>query len=158
MARQIRSSAFGKYTIHIDFETLSWKSVDFDKTKNIYIEGDNLDALKLLRETYLNSVDFIYIDPPYNTGNDFIYDDRYEMCQPDYVQNNSEYDNYGNRMITNSDTNGKYHTSWLNMLYPRLILAKDFLSQSGVIFISIDDNEQSNLKKMCDEIFGEKIL
>ena len=132
------------------------KSVDFDKTKNIYIEGDNLDALKLLRETYLNSVDFIYIDPPYNTGNDFIYDDKYEMCQPDYVQNNSEYDNYGNRMITNSDTNGKYHTSWLNMLYPRLILAKDFLSQSGVIFISIDDNEQSNLKKMCDEIFGEK--
>ena len=132
------------------------KSVNFDKTKNIYIEGDNLDALKLLRETYLSSVDFIYIDPPYNTGNDFIYDDRYEMCQPDYVQSSSEYDRYGNRMITNSDTNGKYHTSWLNMLYPRLILAKDFLSQSGVIFISIDDNEQSNLKKMCDEIFGEK--
>ena len=132
------------------------ESSEFVKTKNIYIEGDNLEALKLLRETYLGKVKMIYIDPPYNTGNDFLYDDKFESTEEEYSQISGDYDDYGHRMVINSGSNGKYHTDWLNMIYPRLILAKDLLSEDGVIFISIDDNEQANLKKMCDEIFGER--
>ena len=123
-------------------------------SENIYIEGDNLDALKILRETYLGKVKMIYIDPPYNTGNDFIYEDDFSKNTADYADNSGQTDAEGNRLIQNSESNGRYHTDWLNMLYPRLKLAKDFLSKNGVIFISIDDHEQENLKKICDEIFG----
>ncbi|QHK17035.1 site-specific DNA-methyltransferase [Methanomassiliicoccaceae archaeon DOK] len=128
----------------------------FADTRNIYIEGDNLDALKLLRETYLGKVKMIYIDPPYNTGNDFLYDDKFESTEEEYSQISGDYDDSGRRMVINSGSNGKYHTDWLNMIYPRLILAKDFLTDDGAIFISIDDNEQANLKRVCDEIFGER--
>lgn len=138
------------------------KSVGRDGTpggtdsENIYIEGDNLDALKLLRETYLGKVKMIYIDPPYNTGSDFIYEDDFSQSTTDYVSNSGQTDNEGNRLVQNNENNGRFHTDWLNMLYPRLKLAKDFLSEDGVIFISIDDGEQENLKKICDEIFGAK--
>ena len=132
------------------------KSVDFDKTQNLYIEGDNLDVLKLLRETYLGKVKMIYIDPPYNTGNDFVYEDDFSQNTNDYVQNSGQVDELGNRLVPNNESNGRFHTDWLNMMYPRLKVARDLLSDDGVIFISIDDNEQSNLKKICDEIFGEK--
>ena len=131
------------------------KSVDFDNTENLYIEGDNLDVLKLLRETYLGKVKMIYIDPPYNTGNDFVYEDDFAMSADDYAEISGQYDEQGNRLVINNDSNGRFHTDWLNMIYPRLKVAKDLLSDDGVIFISIDDNEQGNLKKMCDEIFGE---
>lgn len=136
------------------------KSVGRDGTpggtdsENIYIEGDNLDALKLLQETYLGKVKMIYIDPPYNTGNDFIYDDDFSQRAADYADNSGQTDEDGNRLVQNSENNGRFHTDWLNMLYPRLKIAKDFLSEDGVIFISIDDNEQDNLKKICNEIFG----
>nr|WP_304099017.1 site-specific DNA-methyltransferase [Mitsuokella multacida] len=137
------------------------KSVSRDGTpgggidsENIYIEGDNLDALKLLRETYLGKVKMIYIDPPYNTGNDFIYEDNFSQSVADYVNTSGQIDENGNKLIQNSENNGRYHTDWLNMLYPRLRLAKDLLSSDGVIFISIDDHEQENLKKICNEIFG----
>lgn len=131
-------------------------SVDFENTRNIYIEGNNTDALILLRETYLGKVDMIYIDPPYNTKNDFIYSDDYST--PDSVdkKESGDYDDFGNRLTLNDGSDGKLHTKWLNMMYPNLLLARDFLSDTGVIFISIDDNEQANLKRMCDEIFGEK--
>ena len=129
---------------------------EFANTRNIYIEGDNLDALKLLRETYLGKVKMIYIDPPYNTGNDFLYDDKFESTEEEYSQISGDYDDSGRRMVINSGSKGKYHTDWLNMIYPRLILAKDFLTEDGAIFISIDDNEQANLKRVCDEIFGER--
>lgn len=137
------------------------KSVGRDGTpgavdsENIYIEGDNLDALKLLQETYLGKVKMIYIDPPYNTGHDFIYEDDFSKNANEYSQNSGQTDEDGNRLVQNSESNGRFHTDWLNMLYPRLKIAKDMLSTDGVIFISIDDNEQANLKKICDEIFGE---
>ena len=130
------------------------ESVNFDSTENLYIEGDNLDVLKLLQETYLGKVKMIYIDPPYNTGNDFVYEDDFAQSTGDYLEQSGQYDEAGNRLFRNLDTNGRFHTDWLNMMYPRLKVAKDLLSDDGVIFISIDDNEQDNLKKMCDEIFG----
>ena len=131
------------------------ESVDFDNTQNLYIEGDNLDVLKLLRETYLGKVKMIYIDPPYNTGNDFVYEDNFAQSIDDYKENSGQYDEQGNRLFQNTESNGRFHTDWLNMIYPRLKVARDLLSEDGVIFISIDDNEQANLKKICDEIFGE---
>ena len=130
------------------------ESVDFDNTENLYIEGDNLEVLKLLHETYLGKVKMIYIDPPYNTGNDFVYEDVFTQSMDEYRENSGQFDDYGNRLVKNMDSNGRYHTDWLNMIYPRLKLAKDLLTDDGVIFISIDDNEQENLKKCCDEIFG----
>jgi adenine-specific DNA-methyltransferase len=123
-------------------------------TESIYIEGDNLDALKLLQETYLGKVKMIYIDPPYNTGNDFIYEDNFSQGADDYLGNSGQFDEEGNQLVQNTESNGRFHTDWLNMLYPRLRLAKDLLTDDGVIFISIDDNEQENLKKICDELFG----
>lgn len=130
------------------------ESVDFDNTENLYIEGDNLDALKLLQETYLGKVKMIYIDPPYNTGNDFIYEDDFAQDADEYLANSGQYDENGNRLVQNTESNGRFHTDWLNMIYPRLKLAKDLLSDDGVIFISIDDNEVENLKKICNELFG----
>lgn len=131
------------------------ESVDFDNTRNIYIEGDNLDALKCLKETYLRKVKMIYIDPPYNTGNDFVYEDDFAMTRAEYAAVNGERDEEGNRLVLNSESNGRFHTDWLNMIYPRLKVARDLLTDDGVIFISIDDNEVENLRKVCDEIFGE---
>lgn len=131
------------------------ESVDFDNTENLYIEGDNLDVLKLLREDYLGKVKMIYIDPPYNTGNDFIYEDNFVNSVDDYIQNSGQVDDEGNRLAANTESNGRFHTDWLNMIYPRLKVARDLLSEDGVIFISIDDNELENLKKICNEIFGE---
>ena len=130
------------------------ESVDFDTTENLYIEGDNLEVLKLLQETYLGKVKMIYIDPPYNTGNDFVYEDDFAQSMDEYLANSGQYDEDGNRMVQNTESNGRFHTDWLNMIYPRLKLAKDLLTDDGVIFISIDDNEQENLKKCCDEVFG----
>jgi adenine-specific DNA-methyltransferase len=123
-------------------------------SENLYIEGDNLEVLKLLQETYLGKIKLIYIDPPYNTGNDFVYEDDFAQNTDDYMENSGQYDEEGNRMVTNTESNGRFHTDWLNMMYPRLKLAKDLLADDGVIFISIDDNEQENLKKCCDEVFG----
>lgn len=123
-------------------------------SQNLYIEGDNLDVLKLLRETYLNKIKMIYIDPPYNTGNDFVYNDDFATSADEYLQNSKSYDDDGNRMVQNLESNGRFHSDWLSMMYPRLKLARDLLTDDGVIFISIDDNEQANLKKICDEIFG----
>jgi len=131
------------------------ESVDFDNTQNLYIEGDNLQVLKLLRENYLGKVKMIYIDPPYNTGNDFVYNDDFSQSAGEYIHNSGQEDEEGNRLVTNSESNGRFHTDWLNMIYPRLKVAKDLLSEDGVIFISIDDNEVENLKKICDEVFGE---
>ena len=136
------------------------KSVGRDGTpggadsENIYIEGDNLDVLKLLQETYLGKVKMIYIDPPYNTGSDFIYEDDFSQKAEDYADNSGQTDEEGNRLVQNSESNGRFHTDWLNMMYPRLKIAKDLLTDDGVIFISIDDNEQENLKKICDGIWG----
>lgn len=130
------------------------ESVDFDNTENLYIEGDNLEVLKLLHETYLGKVKMIYIDPPYNTGNDFVYEDDFTQSMDEYRENSGQFDDDGNRLVKNMDSNGRFHTDWLNMIYPRIKLAKDLLTDDGVIFISIDDNEQENLKKCCDEIFG----
>ena len=124
-------------------------------SENLYIEGDNLEVLKLLQETYLGKVKMIYIDPPYNTGNDFVYEDDFAQSTGEYMENSGQYDEAGNRMVTNTESNGRFHTDWLNMIYPRLRLAKDLLTDDGVIFISIDDNEVRNLKNICDEIFGE---
>lgn len=130
-------------------------SVDFDTTENLYIEGDNLEVLKLLQETYLGKIKMIYIDPPYNTGNDFVYADDFSQSTEEYLENSGQFDDEGNRLVKNLDNNGRFHTDWLNMLYPRLKLAKDLLAEDGVIFISIDDNEVENLKKMCSEVFGQ---
>lgn len=132
------------------------ESVNFDNTENLYIEGDNLEVLKLLQETYLGKVKMIYIDPPYNTGNDFVYEDDFKQSADEYIDNSGQLDEEGNRLVANTESNGRFHTDWLNMIYPRLKLAKDLLSEDGVIFISIDDNEVDNLKKICDEIFGEE--
>ena len=129
-------------------------SVDFDNTQNLYIEGDNLDVLKCLKETYLHKVKMIYIDPPYNTGNDFVYEDDFAQSSEEYLANSEQFDEQGNRMFTNAESNGRFHTDWLNMIYPRLKVARDLLTDDGVIFISIDDNEEKNLRNICDEIFG----
>ena len=130
------------------------ESVDFDNTQNLYIEGDNLQVLKLLRENYLGKVKMIYIDPPYNTGNDFVYNDDFSQSAGEYVHNSGQEDEEGYQMVTNTESNGRFHTDWLNMIYPRLKVAKDLLSDDGVILISIDDNEVDNLRKICDEVFG----
>ncbi len=130
------------------------ESVDFDNTENLYIEGDNLEVLKLLRENYLGRVKMIYIDPPYNTGNDFVYNDDFNQESSFYIYNSGQYDEIGNRLVQNTENNGRFHTDWLNMIYPRVKVAKDLLSEDGVIFIHIDDNEVDNLKRICVEIFG----
>jgi len=130
------------------------ESVDFDNTQNLYIEGDNLEVLKLLRENYLGKVKMIYIDPPYNTGNDFVYNDDFAQSAGEYVHNSGQEDEEGNRLVTNTESNGRFHTDWLNMIYPRLKVAKDLLSEDGVIFISIGEAELDNMTKMADEIFG----
>jgi len=130
-------------------------SVDFDNTQNLYIEGDNLQVLKLLRENYLGKVKMIYIDPPYNTGNDFVYNDDFSLSAGEYMHNSGQEDEEGNRLVVNTESNGRFHTDWLNMIYPRLKVAKDLLSEDGVIFISIDDCELKNLENVCNEIFGE---
>lgn len=132
------------------------ESVDFDNTKNLYIEGDNLDVLKLLQETYLGKIKMIYIDPPYNTGNDFIYNDDFAESADEYLDRSGQFDEDGNRLVQNTESNGRFHTDWLNMMYARLKIAKDLLSDDGSIFVSIDYNEVSNLKKIMDEIFGEE--
>ena len=124
-------------------------------SENLYIEGDNLEVLKLLQETYLGKVKMIYIDPPYNTGNDFVYEDDFAQRTEDYMGNSGQYDEEGNRLVTNTESNGRFHTDWLNMIYPRLRLAKDLLADDGAVFISLDDNEIKNLLKICDEVFGE---
>lgn len=126
------------------------ESVDFDNTENLYIEGDNLEVLKLLQETYLGKIKMIYIDPPYNTGHDFVYEDDFAMNVNDFLLINGEYDEVGNRLFANSESSGRFHTDWLNMIYPRLKIAKDLLTSDGAIFISIDDNELENLTKICN--------
>lgn len=131
------------------------ESVNFDNTQNLYIEGDNLEVLKLLQETYLGKIKMIYIDPPYNTGNDFVYEDDFAQSADEYMANSGQTDEEGNRLVANTESNGRFHTDWLNMMYPRLKLARDLLTDDGVIFISIDDNEVDNLKKVCNEVFGE---
>lgn len=132
------------------------ESVNFDTTQNLYIEGDNLDVLKCLKETYLHKVKMIYIDPPYNTGNDFVYEDDFAESAAEYLANSGQFDEQGNRLVTNTESNGRFHTDWLNMIYPRLKVARDLLTEDGVIFISIDDNEAKNLKNITDEVFGER--
>ena len=130
------------------------ESVDFDNTENLYIEGDNLEVLKLLQETYLGKIKMIYIDPPYNTGNDFVYEDDFAQSAEEYLASSGQFDEDGNRMVQNTESNGRFHTDWLNMIYPRLRLAKDLLTDDGIVFISINDCENTNLEKICDEIFG----
>lgn len=130
------------------------ESVDYDTTQNLFIEGDNLDALKLLQETYLGKVKMIYIDPPYNTGNDFIYEDDFAENSEEFLQRSNQKDAEGNRLVANTEANGRFHSDWLSMIYPRLKLARNLLKDDGVIFISIDDGEVHNLRKVCDEVFG----
>jgi len=130
------------------------ESVDFENTKNLYIEGDNFEVLKILQESYLGKVKMIYIDPPYNTGNDFIYKDDFKVSNTEYDENIGAVDEEGDKLFKNTDSNGRFHSDWLSMMYERLVVARDLLTDDGVIFISIDDNEQANLKKVCDEIFG----
>ena len=137
----------------LTLRSLKDKSFNFDSAKNVYIEGDNLDALKILQESYLNKIDCIYIDPPYNTGSDLIYNDKF--INENELIDSGQIDEYGNRLITNNSSNGRFHSDWLSMMYPRLKLARNLLTEDGIIFISIDENEHSNLKKICDEIFGE---
>lgn len=130
-------------------------SVDFDNTENLYIEGDNLEVLKLLQESYFGKIKMIYIDPPYNTGNDFVYKDNFATDRETELFESGQIDEYGKRMVANPETSGRYHSDWLTMMYPRLKLARNLLTDEGVIFISIDDNEVHNLRKVCDEVFGE---
>ncbi|WGL65042.1 site-specific DNA-methyltransferase [Pseudomonas sp. CW003PS] len=132
------------------------ESVSFNSTRNIFVEGDNADALKLLLETYLGSVKLIYIDPPYNTGNDFVYDDRFTQGSQRYLEDSLQHDLEGNRLVANTTANGRFHSDWLSMIYPRLRLAKNLLCEDGVIAISIDDEEVSNLRNVCDEVFGRE--
>ncbi len=132
------------------------ESVNWDTTENLYIEGDNLEVLKLLQESYLGKVKMIYIDPPYNTGNDFIYRDDFAMSSDEYAEESGQLDDEGNRLFKNTDSNGRFHSDWCSMIYSRLMLARNLLSDDGVVFISIDDHEQDNLKKLCNEIFGEE--
>lgn len=151
-----KSSLLANESVNKTLRPIRDESVDFDATENIYIEGDNLDALKLLQETYLDKIKLIYLDPPYNTGNDFIYNDEYEEDLAVFVGTTGQKDEEGNRMVHNTETNGRFHTDWLNMMYPRLKIARTLLSNDGAIFISIDDNESTNLVKVMDEIFGER--
>ena len=130
------------------------ESVDFDATENLFIEGDNLDALKLLQETYLGKVKMIYIDPPYNTGKDFIYADNFAESTDEYLQGSGQKDDDGNRLVSNTDSNGRFHSDWLSMMFPRLKLARILLKDDGIVFISIDENEVHNLRKLCDDVFG----
>ena len=132
------------------------ESVNWDTTENLYIEGDNLEVLKLLQESYLNKIKMIYIDPPYNTGNDFIYNDDFKISSEEYADETGEVDEEGNRMFKNTNSNGRFHSDWCSMMYSRLLLARNLLSENGVIFISINDNEQENLKEICNEIFGKQ--
>jgi adenine-specific DNA-methyltransferase len=132
------------------------ESVDFDTTQNLFIEGDNLDALKLLQETYLNKVKLVYIDPPYNTGNDFIYEDDFAEDSETYFVRSNQKDDRGNRMIANTESNGRIHSDWMSMIFPRLKLARNLLRDDGVLLVSIDDNEVANLRKICDEVFGDE--
>lgn len=131
------------------------ESVDFDNTENLYIEGDNLEVLKLLQETYLGKIKMIYIDPPYNTGNDFVYEDDFAQSTDEYLANSGQFDEDGNRLVKNLDSNGRFHTDWLNMIYPRLKIAKDLLTETGCILISINDKEYENIHKVLTEIFGQ---
>lgn len=162
MAGQEKSDVGGKCAHHGNLRPVVTDSVGKDGTpggfdsENLYIEGDNLEVLKLLQETYLGKVKMIYIDPPYNTGNDFVYEDDFAQSAADYMDNSGQYDEEGNRMVTNTESNGRFHTDWLNMIYPRLKLAKDLLAEDGVIFISIDDNEIENSLKVCSEVFGKE--
>ncbi|MES9874466.1 MAG: site-specific DNA-methyltransferase, partial [Candidatus Sedimenticola sp. 6PFRAG7] len=130
------------------------ESVDFDTTQNLFIEGDNLEALKLLQETYLGKIKLIYIDPPYNTGSDFIYEDDFTESTYEYLISSSQQDDIGNKLVANKESNGRFHSNWLSMMYSRLRLSRNLLAENGVIFISIDEHEADNLKKACDEIFG----
>lgn len=132
------------------------ESVDWDKTQNLFIEGDNLEVLKLLQKSYHRQIKMIYIDPPYNTGNDFVYEDDFKDGVKNYLAVTGQLNDEGKKKGTNSSAAGRYHTNWLNMMYPRLKLARNLLRDDGVIFISIDDNEQPNLRKLCDEVFGEE--
>lgn len=131
-------------------------SVDWDNTQNVYIEGDNLEVLKLLQESYLNKVKCIYIDPPYNTGNDFVYKDDFKETTDEYLEESGQVDEEGNRLFQNTESNGRFHSDWLTMMYARLKIARNLLKDDGVIFISIDDNEFHNMRKICDEIFGKE--
>ena len=132
------------------------ESVDWDKTENLYIEGDNLEVIKLLQESYLGKIKMIYIDPPYNTGNDFIYEDDYSLSRNEYFEKSGYLDESNNRLYKNTDSNGRFHSDWCTMIYSRLLLARNLLKEDGAIFISIDDNESNNLSKICDEIFGKE--
>lgn len=132
------------------------ESVDFDSTENLYIEGDNLEVLKLLQETYLGKIKMIYIDPPYNTGSDFVYDDDFAQTTTEYMANSGQFDYAGNKLVVNAESNGRFHTDWLNMIYPRLRLAKDLLADNGAIFMSIDEHEIQNLKNVANDVFGEQ--
>ena len=138
------------------FKPVRGESVDFDKTENVFIEGDNLEVLKLLQKAYFGKVKMIYIDPPYNTGNEFIYPDKYAENLETYLAYTGQADQEGKRLSTNSDTSGRYHSRWLSMMFPRLYLAKNLLRDDGAIFISIDDNEMGRLRDLCDQIFGEE--
>jgi len=130
------------------------ESADFDTTKNLFIEGDNLEALKLLQETYLGKVKMIYIDPPYNTGKDFIYEDDFAENSDEFLKRSNQKDEEGNRLVANTEANGRFHSDWLSMMYARLKLARNLIGDDGAIFISIDDNEIQNLRVLCDEVFG----
>lgn len=132
------------------------ESVNWDTTENLYVEGDNLEVLKLLQESYLGKVKMIYIDPPYNTGNDFIYDDDFTQSQEEFDEDSGAVDENGDRMFKNTDSNGRFHSDWCSMIYSRLLLARNLLSNDGVVFVSIDDHEQENMKKVCGEVFGEE--
>ena len=129
-------------------------SVDWDTTKNLYIEGDNLEVLKLLQRSYMGKVKMIYIDPPYNTGNDFVYHDDFAMSSDEYEEASEIFDELGNKYVKNTETSGRFHSDWCNMIYPRLMVARSLLAEDGVIFISIDEHEVDNLRKICDEVFG----
>lgn len=150
-----KSVLLANATINKTLRPCREESVDFDNTENLYIEGDNLEVLKLLQETYLGKIKMIYIDPPYNTGGDFIYDDDFVQNTAEYLANSGQYDDGGNKLVTNTESNGRFHTDWLNMMYPRLKIAKDLLTDDGVIFAHIDDNEVENLGKLCNDVFGE---
>jgi adenine-specific DNA-methyltransferase len=132
------------------------ESVDFDKTKNLFIEGDNLEALKILQTPMLGKVKLIYIDPPYNTGNDFVYDDDFSEDASTYFEKSNQTSDVGERLVANTESNGRFHSDWLTMIYPRLKVARSLISDDGAIFISVDEGEKANLRRICDEIFGEE--
>ena len=134
------------------------ESVNFDTTENLYIEGDNFEVLKILQESYLGKIKMIYIDPPYNTGNDFIYKDDFKKSKEEYEEELGVEDEDGGKLFRNTDSNGRFHSDWLSMMYERLLVARDLLRDDGVIFISIDDNEVHNLRKICDEVFGKNFI